>query len=159
MLTMKQLLVPVDFSSASWLAIEAAGTVAQRTGAEIDLIHVWELPSLTGPQEVYIGAAFPPALLETLRDNAARGVEQTALEARARGFAIRRAKAMPGSPYQVIVEEAARGGYDLVVVGTHSRKSLARLVLGSVAERVVRYAPCSVLVARAKPVDPQTTQA
>lgn len=152
MLHIKRILVPIDFSPASELALEDAADLARGLGAEIDLLHVWELPALVGPQEVYIGAAMPAATINAIEAQSEKAVEQVAIEARAKNMPVLKARALPGSPYHIIVDEAERGRYDLIVVGTHSRKNIARLLLGSVAEQVVRHAPCPVLVARGQKV-------
>jgi nucleotide-binding universal stress UspA family protein len=140
----KHILVPVDFSPASELAVEHAAAV----GGELDLLHVWEPPALTGPHEIYIGMSVSAAMLDAIQKQSRAGLEQLAQSARKKGALIRTVTSLPGTPYEVIVEEAKRGKYDLVVVGTHSKKGMARMFIGSVAERVVRYAPCPVLVAR-----------
>lgn len=149
----QKILVPVDFSGPSELALDEAATLAKPFQAQIDLLHVWELPALVGPQDVYIGAALPPTVVEAVKSNAEQTIAEFASRARARGIPIRAAQAMPGKAYELIVEEAERGAYDLIIVGTHGRKSWSRLLLGSVAERVVRRAPCPVLVARPQPGD------
>ncbi|MEY4580056.1 MAG: hypothetical protein RL701_4759 [Pseudomonadota bacterium] len=152
----KQILVPVDFSAASALALEEAGTLAKKFDAAIDLLHVWDFPALVGPQEVYIGAALPPTVLQTVKENAENAITSCAARARERGLPVRHARAVAGTAYEVIVEEAKSGAYDLVVIGTHGRKLVSRWLLGSVAERVVRHASCPVLVARPQPGDEVT---
>jgi len=149
----KQILVPVDFSTPSELALDEAATLAAQFQAQIDLLHVWELPALVGPQDVYIGAALPPTIVESVKRNAEQTIEEFAARARARGVPVRDARALPGKAYELILEEAERGAYDLIVLGTHGRKSWSRWLLGSVAERVVRRATCPVLVARPQPGD------
>lgn len=146
---MKRILVPVDFSKSSRFALDTAAELARLSGGQVDLLHVWELPPMVAPQEIYVGAALPRELFDRMQQDADRTLERFAADAREAGVAIGQIRAMPGQPYDTIVEEARRGGYDLIVIGTHGRKLLARIVVGSVAERVVRHAHCPVLVARA----------
>lgn len=151
MFTPKQILVPTDFSPSSWHALELAATLASRYQATVDVLHVWELPMLAHPEDLATGSRLPPTLVGSLRDHAQLQLERFEASARDKGLQIRRAEAVAGNPYQTIVEAAERGNYDLIVLGTHGRTGVARALLGSVAERVVRHAPCPVLVARTKP--------
>ena len=66
------------------------------------------------------------------------------------GVTIRNARVLPANAPRAIIEAAKSGDYDLIVIGSHHRSGLKRAVLGSVAERVVRHAPCPVLLATAK---------
>ena len=156
---LKHILVPVDFSSASDAAVRLAAELAHGCGAEIDLLHVWDLPAPIAPHEIYVGPTFSKAALDAIQQQSQTQLERVASDARAKGAAVRQVTSLPASAYEVIVEEAERHKYDLIVVGTHSRKRLARFFIGSVAERVMRYAPCSVLVARQpEPCAPTTVE-
>lgn len=159
MLKLTRILVPVDFSEASRLALDDAASLASRFDAHIDLLHVWDLPALVNPQEVAATAGLPASILESISHNASDALERFTAAARAKGISIHAAQSKAGaSTYRTIVDEAERGRYDLIVIGTHGRTGLGHVVLGSVAERVVRHAPCPVLVARAQPdANKQTT--
>jgi nucleotide-binding universal stress UspA family protein len=146
----KQILVPVDFSPSSYIALQDAASLAKNYGAQLDVVHVWELPMLVSPEEVAGGSGLPPVVIDAVSSRAHDTLERFVANARAKGIAIRNAQALPGEPYRTIVEVADAGHYDAIVIGTHGRKRLARVLLGSVAERVVRHASCPVLVARAK---------
>lgn len=148
MFSPKRILVPVDFSPCAWTALEDAAAIAKNYNAEIDVLHVWDLPLLVQPQEVVVGSGLPPSVIEAISGRAHQLLERFVGQARSKGIAIRNAQAVAGEPYRTIVETAERGQYDLIVIGTHGRKNLARVFLGSVAERVVRHASCPVLVAR-----------
>jgi nucleotide-binding universal stress UspA family protein len=142
----KRILVPTDFSSASDLAFRYALELAARQGATLHLLHVIDESSLA--------AAFPDGFY----------VEPPGLRAQAIDEALRRLKIMlatcaetrvttttevrVGRPSATIVDVAASRGTDLIVMGTHGRSGFAHFVLGSVAERVVRTAPCAVLTVR-----------
>jgi nucleotide-binding universal stress UspA family protein len=145
-----QILVPTDFSRCAWIALEDAAAVAKTYGAALDVLHVWEVPLLPMPGEMAAGLSMPSTVIDAVSQQAHSLMEQLLRDARAKGIAIRKSEVVAGETYRSIVEVAKLGDYDLIVVGTHGRKQLARVVLGSVAERVVRHAPCPVLVARAK---------
>jgi universal stress protein A len=150
MFSPKQILVPVDFSPSSYAALEDAASLARTFGAQLDVVHVWELPMLVSHEEIALGSGLPPAVVDAVSGRAQRLLERFVANARVKGITIRNAQAVPGEPYRMIVDIADEGHYDVIVIGTHGRKRLARVLLGSVAERVVRHASCPVLVARVK---------
>lgn len=88
----RHILVPVDFSSASDLAIEQAAAL----GGEIDLLHVWEVPPLTGPHEIYIGATVSAATLDARQKQSRAALEELAHRAREKGATIRKLTSLPG---------------------------------------------------------------
>jgi universal stress protein A len=132
------LLTPTDFSAPATQAVTAAFELAQTFGAKLSLLHVIEVP-------VYaIEVALP---LEDLERDARRELALLLPEAEAAHVGVTRLVDM-GVPYQKIVETATAEQVDLIVMATHGRTGLSHLVLGSVAERVVRMAPCPVLTIR-----------
>jgi len=142
-----RILVPTDFSPTSDAALEHARALARAFGAELQLVHVFEDPLLSGAitAEAYVPEA--PEVREALMNEAQarlahriRPEDQDAL--RATGEII------TGSPASAIADHAARVGASLIVMGTHGRGGVAHLLLGSVAERVVRTARCPVLTVR-----------
>lgn len=145
----KQILVPTDFSPCAWKALEEAAAIAETYGAWLDVIHVWDIPSFAVPGDL-TGYSLPSTVIDAVSAQAHQMMEELVGQARAKGFAIRNASVVPGNAGRGIVEAAKSGHYDLIVIGSHGRTGLARAVLGSVAERVVRHAPCSVLVASSK---------
>jgi nucleotide-binding universal stress UspA family protein len=151
MATQKQILVPVDFSSASKVALDQAAALAQQLNAVVDILHVWDLPASVKDDDVIELQGLPSTVADAVRHYAKDTLAAFTKKAQQSGIAVRSARAVPGRTYETIVEEAERGGYDLIVIGTHGRKHLSRAILGSVAERVVRYAHCPVLVARSRP--------
>jgi universal stress protein A len=90
------------------------------------------------------------SLVEVVRRNAEEALAQFVGEASKAGVRIRAARADRGSPAHAIVDAAKLGNYDLIVLGTHGRTGLSHMLIGSVAERVVRHAPCPVLSVRAR---------
>ncbi len=146
----RRILVPTDFSPLALAAIPPARAFAERFGATVDVLHVWEgLPrsvpdwSPTGP-----GGPIVPAR-EVLHDLAAKELEHLLTELRATGMTVH-GLLQEGSPWREITRLAERDRYDLIVLGTHGRTGLDRVLIGSVAEKVVRHAPCPVFVARAE---------
>ena len=144
------LLVPVDFSESSKAAVRHAVQLAFLLGARLDLLHVGEtvpVPAFydTGFIVYEYGPKFAEHALEQLHALAA----DLAGEEGADGLEIRVHVGIGQSP-NVIVSEAERLGSDLIVMGTRGLSGLKHLMLGSVAERVVRLAPCPVLVTKSE---------
>jgi nucleotide-binding universal stress UspA family protein len=141
-----RILVATDFSDASERGFDLALAVAA-DGAAVELVHFWQLPSLSrahATDEVDATLAEIRAGME--QHGAERGAESLATHDTTRAnvrYSLREGDARDG-----IVDLAKIAGCDLIVVGSHGRRGLRRLLLGSVAESTVRHAPCSVLVAR-----------
>jgi nucleotide-binding universal stress UspA family protein len=88
-------------------------------------------------------------LAEHTRSEAERGMKEFLERCGAAGRAKLTSRVLPGPAYQVIVSAAEEGAFDLIAMGTHGRTGISHLVLGSVAEKVVRHAKCPVLTVRA----------
>lgn len=142
-LTIKQILVPVDFSPCARKALAYALPFAKTYGATITLLHVVEPIYLAGEYGVIDAAEIEASL---------RQGGQTALEkfvAEEIPAGIRAATSLRvGSPAREVVQAAKDLPADLLVISTHGRTGLGHVLLGSVTERVVRAAPCPVLVVR-----------
>jgi nucleotide-binding universal stress UspA family protein len=153
MLALARILVPLDFSPGSRRAVDHAGSLAAGTKASIDLVHVWSPPALLPAGLVVTGPEGGPIMtLEQLVRQQSSAELKEAEQALARaGVAEVRSHFLIGEPAQAIVEMARRQPIDLVVMGTHGRTGLGRLLLGSIAEKVVRLAPCPVMTV---PLDP-----
>lgn len=149
----KKILVPIDFSPHSDAAIDAALSLAKHYDASLTLVHVFEPIALAMPE----GSGFYASA--QLAD-AAREIDKTlnqkrdAVSAKA-GKAVE-ALQRSGSPPREIVDFAKSHSFDLIVVGTHGRTGVAHMLIGSVAERVVRSAPCAVLTVHAPETAPKT---
>ncbi len=150
---LKKILVPVDFSDGSELALSQALELAARFDAAVEVLHVWEPPRFIRPDlMVWMeddGAA--SSLAEYSQKRAAKDLETLVAK---RGLELTtnlRPRVEMGGAAAVIVEEAARGEHDLIVMGTHGRSGFQHLFLGSVAEKVVRRAPCPVMTVRSAP--------
>lgn len=146
MINLKRILAPTDFSEHSRNALRYAAAFAERFGAEIILLHVFQDLAVSGPEAVAVG---PPIVapieqfLESARHSLKRLIEECHLEQ----LAIR-AEVRPGMPFDEIITLATEEDVDLIVMGTHGRGWLAHVLLGSVTEKVVRKAPCPVLTVR-----------
>jgi nucleotide-binding universal stress UspA family protein len=143
--TFRRILVATDFAESAERAFEYAVDLAKIHGAELVLLHVYmDLPAY--PE---VSAGQVATIYEEQRRWVDDALDRRARSARASGV-LARALVRTGAPAPVIAETAADERVDLVVVGTHGRSGLDRLLVGSVAERVVRTAPCPVLVAKTR---------
>jgi universal stress protein A len=152
------ILVPVDFSTHSERALELAIAIAQRFGGSIELLHVVEDPFVSGAWNAEAFTPNIPELLDQLTANARRRLEAMKTSATKDRIALA-ANVVTGEPSQTIVEHAKAGAFDLIVMSTHGRTGLTHLFLGSVAERVLRTAPCPVLTVRAATSEAKAPQA
>jgi universal stress protein A len=134
----RHILTSTDFSEHAKQAVTAAFELAQTFGAKLSLLHVIEVPAYA------IEVSLP---LEALERDARRELALLLPEAEVAHVAVTRLVNM-GVPAQTILETATSEEVDLIVMATHGRTGLGHLVLGSVAERVVRLAPCPVLTIR-----------
>lgn len=144
MATFQTILVPIDFSADAGRALETAIGMARQTGAALHVAHVFGLPlPLLLPYEIVM----PDAVRSDARANVARELEKEAEIARREGVETT-AHMLDGSPAVAIVELAQDIGADLIVMGTHGRTGIGHVVLGSVAERTLRTAPCAVMTVK-----------
>ena len=136
----RKILVPVDPSPCSTAALQFAALLAEELGASLDVLHVHE----HGGFDVGSTAPLAPDVLKELE----RGMEHAVEQARTRLGERFSQRSEPGEPLRRILEAAGGGGYDMIVMGTHGRIGRLHMLLGSVAEGVVRNAPCPVLTLR-----------
>jgi universal stress protein A len=145
-----RILVATDFSEPSNAALEYAKTLAEALGASLNLVHVFEDPYSTGGvfgTEMYVPE--PPELRESMLADIRQRLNESVARLDPRFHAS--GELCIGPTAKAIVDYAADGGIDLIVMGTHGRGGMAHLLMGSVAERVVRTAPCPVLTVRTPP--------
>jgi nucleotide-binding universal stress UspA family protein len=145
-----KILVPVDGSPTATLGLDEAIKLAKLTGAAIRLLNVVDLWALAMTPEAGIGAT--PDLLTLLKESGRAVLADAKLRVEAAGVHADTvlADSLGGRVFELIIDEAARWGADLIVIGTHGRRGVGRLVLGSDAEQVVRLSPVPVLLVRAK---------
>ncbi|OGW39255.1 MAG: hypothetical protein A2Y97_00980 [Nitrospirae bacterium RBG_13_39_12] len=141
----KSILFPTDFSEGSSNALNYAVDLSKRYGAKLHIVHVvhtiynvtgWYVPH-TSLDEVY----------KDLEKSAQKELESYASE-ELRGFKDIERKVLTGIPHEVIVQFVKDNKIDLIVMGSHSRKGIDRVLFGSTASQVVRFAPCPVLTVR-----------
>jgi nucleotide-binding universal stress UspA family protein len=143
-----KILVPIDFSEHSQRALEAAIGLAQKFDSELHLLHCHQPLAAAGPYDFVL----PEGLERQIREGAQRRLaewRQTASAKKVRahdhlGLSV---------PSEGIVELAKKLGADLIVMGTRGLSGLKHVLLGSVAERVLRTAPCPVLTVKHGAVD------
>lgn len=142
--TFMNLLCPVDFSQTSRRALSVACELAAASHASLLIANVWEI-SLYGGAPLATSAK----MQQTMFDSDSTLLAEWLAIARADGVPEARSQTLTGQPWDQIVKLAAEAPVnDLIVMGTHGRGMIAHALLGSVAERVVRHAPCAVLVIR-----------
>lgn len=137
----KKICCAVDFGEPSRIALAQAADLAKRLGADLLLVHVFVPPAATAghvlvmSESMTSGVEIEQEMLERWRADAERRSGRPA-----------QARVLLGDPAEKIVQVAQEERCDAVVVGTHGRKGLQRVVLGSVAERITRHCKCPVLV-------------
>ena len=141
MIAVKRILVPYDFSDTATAAVKYATGLARLFGARLYFVHVGDQAQTDFQTEFPIGleGAVDDAVRERLH-KILPPQEQTEFHPE---FAVR-----PGAPAAEIVSYAVAQDIDLIVMGTHGRGFVGHMVMGSVAEKVVRTAPCPVLTIR-----------
>jgi len=148
----RKILLPTDFSPCAEPAVNMGIDLARAFQAQLLLLYVYNAPLYLGP----LGESYmvPATLVESLRRDAERALAQLRQRADAAGVSAE-TLAAEGLATDVIVEVARSQGVDLIVMGTHGRTGFRHFMLGSVAERVVRSAPCPVLTVRTKAEQPE----
>ena len=142
----KKILYPVDFSDYAEEILDYAVTIATRFGAELHLIHV--IPNLNyfTPYESFLTPENMVAIERNIEGEVERDFEKLTKD-----LAIPVVKVVKtGVTFVEIIDYIKEAGIDLVVMGTHGRSGIEHILIGSVAEKVVRKAPCPVLTIRPK---------
>ena len=142
--TLKTLLCAVDFSESSPRVADYAAALAAATKAEVVCLYV--APSLAE----YVGFNVPQASLDSFVDDVVTSAEQSMTEFTAAHFkdVPVRGLVLAGYPAEEILRAAEKHHADLIVMGTHGRTGIDRIIFGSVAEKVVTAAPCPVLTVK-----------
>lgn len=146
----RTIVVATDFSECADAALAYAAELAAQLDATLHLVHAITIPAM-GVAEM--GIAYAAVNIDT-----ATKAAQASLDERVERYRDRVSLAPPrlevGDPRDTIDTVAEQVGADLVVVGTHGRRGIRRMLLGSVAESIVRSAPCPVLTIRPKATKP-----
>ena len=144
-MNIQHILAPTDFSERSKQGLTSALELAEAFGAELLLLHVVEPPPY--PVEGIVSSHLGATLLDDLERQASNDLAQMLSETQRSKVEVAR-RVVVGIPYRKIVEVAEEEKSDLIVMTTHGRTGLSHLVMGSVAEKIVRTAPCPVLTIR-----------
>lgn len=137
MIEIKKILVPMDFSPAARAALDYAKALAGAFDASLHILHVLEAPFLYAPTTA-------PHFREEYEQEVSQQLAELLSEGETERFRAELAL-RPGSPFMEVARYAREQEVDLIVLGAHGRNTVARVLLGSVAEKVVRTAPCAVM--------------
>jgi nucleotide-binding universal stress UspA family protein len=137
-----RMLVATDFSNAANHSVDYAARLAVALAVPLHVVHVYEPLTLVTPE----GVAFAPAHDDAqIRAELGRSLEQAAARARAQGANDVATELVTGAAWTEILRVADARDCDLIVLSTHGRGGVPRLLLGSVADKVVRKAACPVV--------------
>ena len=143
MINLKRILVPTDFSAHSQKALAYAAAFAEKFGAELYILHVFQDLAIFQPDAVSVGPPIAPPIEELLAA-AKNALQRVIHDNRLQGLAVY-PEVREGSPFDEIVSFAKEKEIDLVIMGTHGRGWLAHVLLGSVTQKVISKSPCPVL--------------
>jgi len=141
----KKILVPVDFSEGSLAALRTARELARSTSAELLLLHADEYPVMPAGELPYL----PPQAIEEHTEGVARAFADVVGKAKQDGVTAS-GSVVQGPTLAAILDAATKQGADMIVMGTHGRRGFRHLIMGSVAERIVRTAKIPVMTVRAE---------
>lgn len=146
-MAIKRILVPVDFSRDSLKALAYAKDFAKLFGAELSILYVVEPIYYATPADMYVTTPNLSMLLDEQRRIGEQQLARLGADLKKKGQRAR-TTLKTGAPAQVIVDTAKSARADLIIMATHGRTGLAHILMGSVAEKVVRSARCPVLTVR-----------
>lgn len=140
----RKILSPVDFSETSLHALDYASALAKQLGAELHLLHTYQLPVYALPDGALMAS---PEYVNELSAKLQRELDKLVEARQEEGLSLH-GHLSEGVPHAEICRQAKELGADLVVMGTHGRSGLGHLLLGSVTEKVVRSSEVPVLTVR-----------
>jgi universal stress protein A len=142
----RRILVPVDYSEHSKASVRFAAEVAVALGSTLDIVHVWDKPTyVSDAVMVRRPGQEHCSLAELIRENAEREMTEFLASLALPPTLPLSHRLLSGEPASTLVSELKKAEHDLVVVGTHGRTGLAHMLLGSVAEKLIRLSPVPVL--------------
>jgi universal stress protein A len=141
MSTIRTILVPIDFSSHSAKALDFAVELAKALGSKLHLMHCYQVPATAVSP---YGMVFPEGLERDVRDAAERTIAEWREKVEAEGVSVDH-RVTPAFPSEAIADVAVEIEADLIVMGTRGLTGLKHVMLGSIAERTLRIAPCPVV--------------
>lgn len=143
--TFKHILVPTDFGDCADHALDVGVALAQQLGAKLTLLHVCELP--VSAYAMYAQGLYFP--MDSLEAAAAKALESATARLKAR-YPNSDSALRSGTAVDQVLATREELGADLIIMGTHGRRGVSRMLLGSVAEKTVRLAPVPVLTVPSK---------
>ena len=146
-----RILVPVDLSDGSWGLIDYAIQLARPFNASIDVINVWEPPQYVAPDLLVAAPGWNAQSLEQMAVETSRRELDTLMRKVENPPVPMKHRVEVGEASSTILRVAEEGHYDLIVMGTHGRRGLPRLLMGSVAQKVVARAHCPVVTLHLHP--------
>jgi nucleotide-binding universal stress UspA family protein len=141
--SIQHILVAHDLGETSDAALDYALSLARPLGAHVTILHAYEVPSLGAPEVLVLATDWVKQIGVVARER----LDQVVARAKESGVPVA-SEVREGSAWREVDAFALDRKVDLVVVGSHGRRGLPRAMLGSVAEKIVRSAPCPVLVVR-----------
>ncbi len=148
MIQIKNVLVPTDFSEPAEAALRYGKAFAETFGAALHLVHVLDESALVYPWSSPDGTPIALGAARTEMEHMIKDRLSRILTAEEIGKYSAHVSTLCGSPFLEIVAYAKAQAVDLIIMGTHGRGPIAHMLMGSVAEKVVRKAPCPVLTVR-----------
>jgi nucleotide-binding universal stress UspA family protein len=146
MIAIQHILVATDFGEASDAALEYGRALARQFSATLHVMHVADDLFTRVAGEGYVSVL--PELQKDLENAARQRLDDLLIDNDPKPLPVVKVVTTSNAPATAIAQYAADSHVDLIIVGTHGRSGVAHLLMGSVAERVVRTAPCPVLTVR-----------
>ncbi|MEI9935845.1 MAG: universal stress protein [Pseudomonadota bacterium] len=142
----RRIMIPIDYSENSKAALAYGAELALAFGASLDIIHVWDRPTyLTDAVMVQRPGEAHKPIGELIRENAQHDMNEFLSQLSLPAALSISSRLVSGEPASALLAELKKGEHDLVVLSTHGRTGLAHLLLGSIAEKLVRMSPVPVL--------------
>jgi universal stress protein A len=145
-MSIRRILIPIDYSENSKVALAYGAELAVIFGASLDIVHVWDRPTYVTDAVMVQrpGEAHKP-IGELIRENAQKDMDEFMSAITLPSGLPIQTRLLSGEPAATLVRELKKAEHDLVVLSSHGRTGFAHLLLGSVAEKLVRLSPVPVL--------------
>jgi nucleotide-binding universal stress UspA family protein len=144
-MTFRKILAPVDYSANSRVSLGLAVDLARKFSAGLEIVHVWDRPTYLTEAMMTVHGTGERRLTDLIAENAEHDMQTFLTEVPLPSDLPYGHHLLSGDPASELLREIEKGAYDLVVLGTHGRSGLSRLLLGSIAEKIVRHAAVPVL--------------
>lgn len=151
MIALKSILVATDFGEASDAALAYGREMARAFDATLHVLHVADDVYVRLGGDAYVSVL--PELQKDLEDEAQKKLDALAISNEAKPITVKKVVVTSSATAACVVQYARDNDINLIIVGTHGRGAVAHLLMGSVAERIVRTAPCPVLIVRQHELD------